>query len=600
MAVTAPAPPSSTRSAIHWSPRLAPHGRFVSAGLLGAAATASGFALTATSGWLIVRASMRPEILTLLVAIVGVRAFGLARPVLRYAERLRSHDAALSDLAEQRTQVYAALVPLTPACLGRQPRAEVLGGVVDDLTEVVESQARVSTPAIAAAGASLAAVALATLLFPPAGLVLAGLVAVAALVCLVGWVLESGGQQDFLRARADVLKVSDLVARQADELRAIGAGAVALDWLEDAQARWMAESRRQSEGRALLAASVLVATGLATAATALVAARGLSEGAVSSPVAALLVLLPMAVGEGLGTLPEVVRALARARASSTRLERLLDQSPAVVDRSPDHARPKPGLGDETAGEGLGFDTAYRPRLRLHGVAASWPTQDRPEGATFAPDLAPVDLDLPPGRQLAVVGPNGSGKSTLVAMLARHLDPIAGRYTVDGVEVRDLPLAQVRELFAIVDDEPHIFATSLRENMRLAGGPRDDSSLVEALCRAGLGSWLEGLPDGLDTRLGTGGRGVSGGERARIGLARALVSGRPVLLLDEPVAHLDHATATAVLADLASAMDGATSGAAPVLAGHARTVVMVTHRPDGLEHFDTVLDLTPRTARIDGR
>jgi ABC-type transport system involved in cytochrome bd biosynthesis fused ATPase/permease subunit len=132
----------------------------------------------------------------------------------------------------------------------------------------------------------------------------------------------------------------------------------------------------------------------------------------------------------------------------------------------------------------------------------------------------------------------------------------------------------------------VFASTLRENLRLARPGCRDEAVVAALVEAGLGHWLAGLPDGLDTVLGTGGRGMSGGERARLGIARALLSGRPVLLLDEPVAHLDHATAVSVLGDLVDATRG-------------RTVVMVTHRPDGLEGFDRVLDLGAKaaTARV---
>ncbi len=124
---------------------------FVLAALLGAGATTAGIALTATSGWLVVRASEQPAVLTLLTAVVAVRAFGIARPVLRYAERLRSHDASLRGLAERRAQAYARLVPLTPARLGRRRRADLLSGVVDDLTEVVEAQVRVTVPVAAAA-----------------------------------------------------------------------------------------------------------------------------------------------------------------------------------------------------------------------------------------------------------------------------------------------------------------------------------------------------------------------------------------------------------------------------------------------------------------
>lgn len=163
----------------------------------------------------------------------------------------------------------------------------------------------------------------------------------------------------------------------------------------------------------------------------------------------------------------------------------------------------------------------------------------------------------------------------LAVLARHLDPTAGTYTVDDTDVTTAPLEDVRALFAVVDDEPHVLAGSLRANLALAAPDADDAQLATALRRAGLDQWLTGLPDGLDTRLGTGGLGVSGGERTRLSIARAIASGRPVILLDEPVAHLDHPTATAVITDLLEHAGG-------------RSVIMVTHHGAGLEQLDRVV------------
>jgi ATP-binding cassette subfamily C protein CydC/ATP-binding cassette subfamily C protein CydCD len=211
------------------------------------------------------------------------------------------------------------------------------------------------------------------------------------------------------------------------------------------------------------------------------------------------------------------------------------------------------------------------------VQASW------DGRHTA--LPSADLDLAPGEVLAVTGPSGCGKSTLLAVLARQLDPQAGSYRVDGEDALRLPLATVRELFAVVDDEPHVFATTVRENLRLARPAAVDHDLVAALRSAGLGSWFAGLPDGLDTRLGAGARGLSGGERARLSIARALLSQRPVLLLDEPVAHLDHPTALAVMRDLLAARG-------------ARSVVVVSHRPEGLAEAHGIMDLGRATAAHD--
>lgn len=519
-------------------------------GLLGGAATASGIALTATSGWLIVRASEQPVILTLLTAIVGVRAFGIARPFFRYLERLVSHDAALDDLAVRRTAVYAALVPLTPARLGRRARSRVLAGVVDDLTDVTEAQVRVTVPVLSSVVAGLVATLLVAWFSPAVGLVLVGLLLAVAASCWLAWWVESRSRDEMLEARAEVVRVSDLVARQASELQAIGAEGTASGWLSDAHETWRSAVRRQSVGRALVAAFLLLSTAVAALAAALLA----DPAAVGGPVAALLVVVPVAVGDALAPLVDTMRSLARAQGSGARLDALLDQEPAV--REPHSPAPAPEVAD-------GHHVA------LAGVAASW---------AGGPDqLAPTDLDLPSGRRVAVVGPNGSGKSTLLAVLARHLDPSRGTHSLDGADVRDLQVEDVRRQVAVLDDEPHVFATSVAGNLRLARPDADDDQVSAALGRAGLGGWLSDLPDGLATHLGTGGRGLSGGERARLGLARAVLADRPVVLLDEPTAHLDHATATAVLDDVLDAT-------------HGRSVVMAGHRPEALDRFHSVLDL----------
>lgn len=532
---------------------LRPSRRTLQSGLVGGAATASGIALTATSGWLIVRASERPIILTLLVAVVGVRAFGIARPVLRYVERLLSHNEALGELARRRAQMYAALVPLTPARLGRRSRSSVLTGVVDDVTDVVEAQVRVTVPVLSGVVAGVLGAILAALLNPLVGLVIVIMLLAIAAACLLAYLLERSSQAELLAARARVQQVSDLVAGSSLQLQAIGAKTDARSWLTEAHETWRAAVRRQARGRALAAAIILVATGLATAAAAWIAMREVASG----PVAALLVVLPVALGDGLAPLAEAMRALARAEGAQQRITALLDQEPAVA----------------AAGHGIPSPV---PELTTEQVQASW-RGDRM-------DMPSVTLALKPGASLALTGPNGAGKSTLLAVLARHLDPARGRYALSGDSVRELDLEQTRARFAIVDDEPHVFASTLRENLRLASPEATDEDLIAELGRSGLAGLLAELPDGLDTRLGTGGRGLSGGERARLAIARAAVSRRPVVLLDEPVAHLDHATAVAVLRDLREATT-------------ERTVVMVSHRADGLDQFDSVIEVRADSTAI---
>ena len=533
----------------------------VGAGLLGGIATTSGIALTATSGWLIVRASQRPVILLLLTAIVAVRAFGMARPAFRYWERLRSHDAALADLAGRRTTAYERLIPLTPARLGRRGRADLLTGVVDDLTDVVDAQVRVTVPIISALVASAVATIVLAMLSPAAGLVIAAMAILIAPILVLGWHLETRSQQALLGARAELARVTALVSGNAGELQAIGASDRAQTWLATAHADLCRATRRQSHGRAVATGLLLLLSAAGTVAMTVAILPGVAA-TISAPVAALLVLTPIALGDAFSTLPDVVRALARSQASAVRLHMLLDQQPAVSAT---------GVLPLEAAAGI-------PRnLSVRELTAAW------SGNT--PQVGPLDLQIQPGTRLAITGPNGCGKSTLLAVLARQLDPTGGSYRLGDQDALGIELGQARQMFAVLDDEPHLFASTLRANLGLARPGSADPELVEALSRAGLAQWFTELGQGLDTIIGTGGRGVSGGERARLGLARALLSQRPVMLLDEPVAHLDHATADAVMGDLTGSANG-------------RSVIMVSHRRDGLAGFDRVIDLSQQTGDPD--
>ena len=533
----------------------------VGAGLLGGIATTSGIALTAASGWLIVRASQRPVILLLFTAIVAVRAFGMARPAFRYWERLRSHDAALADLADRRTTAYKRLIPLTPARLGRRGRADLLTGVVDDLTDVVDAQVRVTVPIISALVAAAVATTVAAMLSAVAGIVIAAMAILTAPILVLGWRLETGSQQALLGARAEVARVTTLVSGNAGELQAIGASNQAQTWLVTAHADLTRAANRQSRGRAAAAGLLLLLTAAGTVAITAAILPGIGK-TISTPVAALLVLTPIALGDAISTLPDATRALARAQASAVRLHTLLDQAPAVAT---------------TGTQPLAATPAIAPRIAVNALTAAW------SGTTA--QLGPLDLQIEPGTRLAITGPNGCGKSTLLAVLARTLDPAHGSYHLGDQDAVTLELEQARTMFAVLDDEPHLFASTLRANLALAKPGSTDSDLVKALDQSGLGQWLTDLGQGLDTIIGTGGRGVSGGERARLGLARALLSKRPILLLDEPVAHLDHTTADAVMDDLTQSAT-------------RQSVIMVSHRPDGLTGFDRVIDLSQQTSNPD--
>lgn len=519
----------------------------VGAGVLAGLASASAVALTAASGWLIVRASERPIILTLMLAIVMVRLFGVTRPVLRYAERVVGHDAALADLVRRRTAAYRALVPLTPARLGRRRRADLLTGFVRDLDDEVDAQVRVVVPVLGALTATLVAAVLATALLPGAGAVIAATGLVGALLAALCAGLEARGQRRRLAARGEVARATHLLTGNAAGLRAVDGIDWALGRLDRAHDSAAASVVPGVRGRMLGATAFLALSAASTVAMAAVVVSAVRADRLEGPVAALLALIPVALGEVLATLPDAMSAAVRARAARRRVDDLLDQEPAVADDGTvPLERPLPELGTD-------------------GVAAAW--QDD------APRIPVPDLQVRPGSHVAITGPNGAGKSTLVALLARHLDPVAGRLDADGVDVRSLCGDDLRRRIAVVDDEPHVFSGTLAANLRLARPGADDAALTSAIEDAGLGEFLRRSPKGLQTDLGASGNPLSGGERARLAVARALLSERPVLLLDEPVAHLDRPLATAVLRDV-----------------HARTadrsVVIVTHQSVGVDGCDS--------------
>ena len=342
-------------------------------------------------------------------------------------------------------------------------------------------------------------------------------------------------------------RAAELVARHTSEHRAIGAEGDVLDRLDRAHDDLGNALRRQSRGRAVVTGGVLALTGVATLAMARVAVA-----ADVSPGVALLVVVPAALADAMLPLADAVRARARAEQSERRVESLLDQEPAVAARAP----------------GRPTSTAAAPAASTGWGAVGRRSHRRGRRARPAPGPSGRDRRRQRVRQVDDPGRPRPCPRHDVGQLPRRR---GGRQGLDLDAVRELRRGRRRR------------APRLRRGPASQPPPRPTGRrrrpVVEALDVAGLGAWFAELPEGLATHLGSGGRGISGGERARLALARAVLSGRPVVLLDEPVAHLDHPTATSVMRDVGAALAG-------------RTVVVVSHRHEGLDSLDEVLDLTP--------
>ncbi|MBW8792671.1 MAG: thiol reductant ABC exporter subunit CydD [Streptomyces sp.] len=529
-------------------------GRLLLALLLGALALGSAVGLMATSGWLISRASQQPPVLYLMVAVTATRAFGIGRAVFRYGERLVSHDAVLRMLADTRVAVYRRLERLAPAGLRATRRGDLLSRLVADVDTLQDYWLRWLLPVGAAVAVSAGAVGFTAWLLPEAGAALAaGLLAAGAGVPLVTSAVARRAEHRLAPARGLLAtRVTDLLTGTA-ELTVAGALPARTDAVRRADGTLTRIASRGATATALGDGLTALLTGLTVVAAALLGAQGVADGRLDGVAMAVVVLTPLAAFEAVLGLPLAVRHRQRVRRSAERIYEVLDAPEPV--REPERPRQAPA--------------APFPVV-LKGLTARYPGQARDA-------LGGLDLTLHEGRRVAVVGASGAGKSTLAQVLLRFLDPAAGSYTLAGVDAYGLDSDDVRRLIGLCAQDAHLFDSSVRENLLLARKDATEEDLRDALGRARLLDWVDGLPDGLDTLVGEHGARLSGGQRQRLALARALLADFPVLVLDEPAEHLDLPTADALTADLLAATEG-------------RTTLLVTHRLAGLEAVDEVIVL----------
>jgi ATP-binding cassette, subfamily C, bacterial CydC len=522
--------------------------------LLGALAVGFGVALMATAGYLISRAAEQPPILSLGVTIVAVRFFGLARPLTRYLDRLASHDLALRALGRFRARFYERIEPLAPAELAGYRRGELLGRMVGDVDALEGLYLRGLGPPLVAIVAGAACVAVTAVFLPAAALVLAagllvGGLAVPALALTLG--RAAGRRQSAARAELTAELVELL--RGAPELAAFGREEETLARLRVADAELARLGRRDALVAGLADSLSILVAGLTAVGVLTATVSAHDTGTLDRVLIASLALLALASFEAVSPLPAAARELSATLAAGRRVLELTDREPAVCDPASPLPSPPPAA-----------------QVALEGVTARY-------GPGEEAALEGVSLTLEPGRRVALVGPSGAGKTTVTNLLLRFLDPEQGRVTIAGRDLRDYRQEDVRRTFALAGQDAHLFDSTIRANLLLARPDAPDDELWAALGRARIGDWAAALPDGLDTQVGEEGTHLSGGQRQRLVLARALLAGAPVLLLDEPTAHLDPETAQRLMDDVLDATAG-------------RSVLLITHRSEGLERMDGVVTL----------
>lgn len=522
-------------------------GRLVAGVVLSALALGAAVALMGTSGYLISRAAEQPPVLALMVAIAGVRFFALLRAVARYAERLVTHDAALRVLVEARVRFLRRVLRVLAGALPRD--GDVLSRAVADVDRLQHLFIRALAPPVVA-GIVIAGTAGAAWIMLPAGgaVVLTALAVTAVLVPILSVALTRRAQRRQAEARGTLATEVTEAVSAAQELVAWGRGddqARRVDAADGALQRLVV---RDALGGSIAAAVGTAAAGMTAVALLMVGVPAVADGSLAPVLLASLALMALASFESVNALPATAQGMAGTAAAARRLEDLADD-----DAPPAGTRPS-------------------PRGPLHLSLAGAVAAPAP-GAPSA--VRGVTLRIGPGERVALVGPSGSGKSTLARMLAGLVPVDAGEVLVDDVPLRDLDPAALRERVRLCDQDAHLFATSVAENVRIGRPAASDDEVREVLDRLGLGPWLDGLPDGLGTDVGDDGARTSGGQRQRIAVARGLLANPDLLVVDEPTSHLDDAAAARFVDDLLGAGDGA-------------SVLMTTHRLTGLERFDRVV------------
>lgn len=528
--------------------------QLVLAALLGAGAIGAGIGLMATSAWLISRAAQHPKEPALALGIVAVQVFGLSRGLLRYGQRLVSHDAALQALVALRLRVYRRLTLLAPAGLHAFSDGDLIARFVGDVESLQDLLIRVLAPFAAAALVGVATVVFVWSLLPAAGAIMLATLAAAAFA--LPWLTarlarRSDARQAAVRGEL-AAAVVDLVDG-APELVANGAadGRLAAATEIDARLGGLARSSATVAGLGQGLATLLA--GIATVACLVVGIDAVHDGRLAVVMLAVIAVVPLAAFELTSPLPTAAQTLTAVRGALGRVRDALDAEPPVTDPARPAALPQSPYGLRIRD--------LRCRYDDHGPWA----------------LDGVDLELPPGGRVAIVGRSGAGKSTLAAALTRFITYQHGSIELGGVQLSRLRGEDCRRVIGLLSQDAHVFNASIEANLRLARRDASEHELYDALRAAGLERLCRSLPDGLATEVGEFGSRLSGGERQRLAAARAILARFPVLICDEPGEHLDIETADALVADL-------------LAADPEQAILLITHRLQGLDAVDEILVL----------
>lgn len=512
--------------------------------------------LMAISGWFIASmavAGVTGVAFNYLIPAAAIRAFAILRTVGRYGERLVTHEAGFRVLALLRVWFFRRLEPLAPAGLERYTAGDVAGRLRSDVDALESLYLRIVLPL----ATGVVAILLATFfvacwnLAAAAALLVALLAAGLFLPLLARRLAREPGRQAVEMA-GELRSVVTEGLQGGEELLLLGAVELQAARVEQLSAQLVAEQEKLARINGLTLAGGVVCAGLGLAGVLAGAGAAVGSGTLAGPLLVMLLLFAGASFEAAAGMPTALQLLPGCRESIRRIRELADAPLPVPEPSQPAALP------------FKYDIVFKDVTFAYDPAL--------------PVLQDFSFTIRAGERLALAGPSGSGKSSIAELLLRFR-PYSGSITIGGSEVRDLASDELLRLIAAVPQRPHLFNSSIRDNLLLANPAATDTELQQALADALLTDWVAALPEGLETRVGEGGSAVSGGEARRIALARALLKETPIVILDEPTEGLDLATEQKVIARLATRLSGT-------------TVLIITHRPACLALANRVVWMTP--------
>ncbi|MGS2742141.1 thiol reductant ABC exporter subunit CydC [Halomonas sp. LS-001] len=485
----------------------------------------SALGLLAVSGWFITATGITGLLLaagiaaSLDVYVPGgaIRFFAVSRTVSRYIERIYNHDTVLRLLADLRSQLFGVLSELDGHSLAKRRASDWLNRLTADIDTLDSLYLRLMAPPSVALLAILLLSGGVAIFVPQPGLLLGAFL-------LLGWLWLTLGQAR-LGMRASERHVHQLEAlrsRTIEHLQGL-AELEAYDGLADHRHKLITIEQQLQRGQRQLGHFSAMGNALqawlvsaATLMTLWLTALAWQSGSISGAVMVMLPMTVLAMNEALGALPAAFTWLGATKGAAARLNQLNAQRvsyPATPRVQPNHAR----------------------TLTLDAVSVYYPN-------ALLPALDTLSLTLSPGERLAVEGTSGSGKSTLAGLISRQLSPSEGSITLGGIDLAAWPESELRQRVAVLTQHSELFDNSLAANLRIACPEADDDALWQALKHVELADWADTLPNGLRTRVGEGGRQLSGGQARRVALARLYLRDPDLVLLDEPFAGVDEATA----------------------------------------------------------